>query len=44
MYQSATRPFHKLSRTFISTVLPERFFTRGDGYNKKGYETISQIY
>jgi hypothetical protein len=34
MYQSAAQPFHKLSRTYISTLLLERIFTRGDGYKK----------
>jgi hypothetical protein len=35
VYQSVARPFHKLSRTYISTVLPERFFTKGDGVAQK---------
>jgi hypothetical protein len=35
MYQSAALPFNKLSTTYISTVLPERFFIRSDGCNKK---------
>jgi hypothetical protein len=35
MYQSAAWPFQKLSRTYISTVLPERFFTSDDGCTKK---------
>jgi hypothetical protein len=35
MYQSAAGPFHKLSRNYIATVLPERFFTRCDGCTKK---------
>jgi hypothetical protein len=34
-YQSAALPFTKLSRTYISTVLSERFFTRTYGYTKK---------
>jgi hypothetical protein len=34
-YQSAAWPFTKLSRTYITPVLPERFFTRSDGYTKK---------
>jgi hypothetical protein len=34
-YQSAAWPFTKLSRTYISTVLPERFFTWSDGLHKK---------
>jgi hypothetical protein len=43
MYQSAARPFHKLSRTYISTVLPERFFTRGDGYTKKNIKLFHKF-
>jgi hypothetical protein len=34
-YQLAALPFTKLSRTYISTVLLERFFTRSDGCTKK---------
>jgi hypothetical protein len=34
-YQSAAQPLHKLSIIYISTVLPERFFTRDDGCTKK---------
>jgi hypothetical protein len=35
MYQSAARPFQRLSKTYISTVLPQCFFTVIEVYNKK---------
>jgi uncharacterized cysteine cluster protein YcgN (CxxCxxCC family) len=43
MYQSAARPFLKLSKTYISTVLPESSCTMIAVYNKKDMELFHKF-
>jgi hypothetical protein len=43
IYQSAACPFQKLSKTYISTVIPESFFTMIEVYNKKGIKLFHKF-
>jgi hypothetical protein len=43
IYQSAAWPFQKLSKTYVSTVIPESFFTMIEVYNKKGIKLFHKF-
>jgi hypothetical protein len=43
MYQSAAQPFQKLSKTYISTVLPQSFFTMIEVYNKNDMKLFNKF-